>query len=131
MADGDVTVYEVTNDLDAKAVAARKDELVKVDTAIDETRSEKHQANVEFNEKLKPLEKRRKEVLEAIETGRETLEVDCVERWDYKTNRVVFVRKDNGEEVNERAMDGDERQEDLGNVEGGKNNRGKGRGKKS
>lgn len=131
MADGDVTVYEVTNDLDAKAVAARKDELVKVDTAIDETRSEKHQANVEFNEKLKPLEKRRKEVLEAIETGRETLEVDCVERWDYKTNRVVFVRKDNGEEVDERAMDGDERQEDLGNVEGGKNNRGKGRGKKS
>jgi hypothetical protein len=130
MADGDVTVYELTNDLDAKAVAARKDELVTVDRELDRQKDEKRQAIVEFNEAIKPLAKRRTELLEAIENQREVLDVECVESWDYKTNRVVFKRKDTGEEVDERAMEASERQEELGNVEGGKNKRGR-RGKKS
>lgn len=121
MADGDVTVYEVTNDLDPKAVAARKDELVKVDRELDAKKDEKREAILEFNEEIKPLAKRRKELLDAIEAKRETLEVDCVERWNYKLNSVQFVRKDNRQVVDERAMSGEERQETTETVEGGKN----------
>jgi hypothetical protein len=121
MADGDTSMIDVTRALTDGEVASRKDELVAVDSEIDDLEDQRKAAAQEFKGKLEPRRDRRRELIHAIETGRETLEVECVEAWDYRRNVVEIKRRDTGEVVEERAMDGDERQEDLTAVKGGRN----------
>jgi len=88
------------------------EELVQVDRDIDEKVNEKANSNKEFNADLKDLRKARKSVLDIIDSGEETLDVDCYEVPDEARMEMTYRRVDNGKELPEytRPMTADERQ---------------------
>lgn len=121
MADGDTSMHEVNRTLTDGEVMQRKDELVQTDSEILDLEEQRRATAAEFKGKLEPRRERRCELVKAIETRRETFEVECVEAWDYKRNVVEIKRVDNGEVVDERPMNGEQRQEALDDVDGGTN----------
>ena len=113
MASGDIETREFGFTLSPEEVDQRKNRLVKVEGDIDDELDAKRAVVGDHNAALKTLRKDRKELLECCQTGTEKREVDVREEWDFKTNRVVFKRVDTGEQIEERAMSGTERQEDM------------------
>jgi hypothetical protein len=121
MADGDTSMQSVERTLTDGEVLARKNEHVAIELEIDHLAEERKDAAADFKGRLEPKRTRRKELLRAIETGRESYEVECVESWDYKRNLIEVKRKDTGEVLDEQPMGFEERQETLAGVKGGKN----------
>jgi hypothetical protein len=121
MADGDTSMQSVDRTLTDGEVLARKNELVATDSDIDHLEEERRAAASDFKGRLEPKRARRKELLRAIETGRESIEVECVEAWDYQRNIIEVKRKDTGEVLDEQPMGFEDRQEKLDEVDAGKN----------
>ncbi len=113
MASGDIEKREFSFKLSPEEIDQRKNRLVKVEGEIDAEVDAKSAEMADRNATLKDLRKDRKRLLEACQTGHEKREVEVREEWDFKTNRVVFIRVDTGEQVEERAMSGTERQEEM------------------
>ena len=113
MANGDTSKREFAFKLTPEQVDQRKNGLVRVESEIDEENSAKKGEMSVRNEALRALRKDRGSLLEACTTGYEKREVEVREEWDFKTNRVIFKRLDTGEQIEERAMSGGERQEDM------------------
>jgi len=113
MADGDTITTTQSKQLSPKEIAQCKDELVEKDMEIDQVLSEKQASNAAFSERMKPLKKRRSELLKAIDTGETELEVEAREVWDYKRNVVQFRSVHSNELLEERDMDDEELQESL------------------
>lgn len=135
MASGDVTKREFSFELKDIEVEDRKNRLIDVERNIDAEVDAKASEMAARNAALKVLRKDRKRLLEACHTGSEKREVEVREEWDFKTNRVVFKRLDTGAQIEERAMSGPERQEEMFGDEpdsetGKAPKNGKGKGKK-
>jgi predicted nucleotide-binding protein (sugar kinase/HSP70/actin superfamily) len=125
MADGDTTNVATTKNLTTAEIDEMKNQLVATDAEIDSQEAAKNAEAQRFTQVLKPLRKTRKQLVKAIQSGLLELEVECVENWNYKRKVIEFKDKTTGQVLDERDMAGDDLQEDITNVEGGKNKRGK------
>ncbi len=107
-----VVKKQIVQKVGKKDQQSKYEELVQVDRDIDEKVNEKANANKEFNADLKDLRKARKSVLDVIDSGEETLDVDCYEVPDEARMEMTYRRVDNGKELPEytRPMTADERQ---------------------
>lgn len=113
MANGDVSKREFAFKLTDEEIEQRKHRHLAVERDIDAEVNAKGAEMAERNATLKGLRKDRKALIEACTTGSEKREVDVRESWDFQRNRVIFIRVDTGVEIEERAMTGTERQEDM------------------
>lgn len=87
----------------------RRHSLVDVETKLDQLAAEKERANDAFNDRKSVLVIARKTLLEAINAAQENRQVECEKRVDFVRNREVIIRTDTDEQVNERALEGEER----------------------
>ncbi len=83
---------------------AKLQRLAVVDTKIKDTEAEKAGDVSKHNESLKQLRKEQRKLLEAIQTKRETREIECYEKRDERLNKVTIHRRDNDQLIDERAM---------------------------
>jgi len=113
MADGDTITTTQKKRLSPQEIKQCYVELFDRDKEIDGVLSEKQAANAAFSERMKPLKKRRAELIKAIDTGETDLEVEAREVWDYKRNVVQFRSVHSNELLDERDMDDEELQERL------------------
>jgi hypothetical protein len=95
---------------------ARSSELAKVIHARDHLLEQKRETNANFRSRVKFYDERLKELADAVEGGTELRNVDCVERFNSRTNTVELVRLDTGEVYDSRAATAEDRQEDLPGV---------------
>lgn len=101
-------------------ISQRKDSLVEIDRQINETLGAKARVMAEHNEALRDKRATQRTLLENINTGTETREVDCWSEPDFPTNRMVTYRADNREQIEERALTADERQASMFDANKGK-----------
>lgn len=113
MANNDIETREFPFKLKPEEVEQRKNKHLAVEREIDEETIAKKGEMAARNATLRVLRKDREALIEACTTGYEKREVDVREEWDFKTNRVVFKRVDTGDQIEERAMSGPERQEQM------------------
>jgi hypothetical protein len=85
--------------------------LATIDAQLDNLTDEKKRVVSEFKTKIDGLELERRTTYEAITSGTVKRMVDCREDRDFARNRVAVFRTDTNEQITERAMTGDERDE--------------------
>jgi hypothetical protein len=110
-------------------MAEKNAEFLTVNREIDKVADEKAGSVSGFNQQLKDLRKKRKSLMDVMEEGFETIEVDAYERVNDQLMQIETVRRDNGKVVEEltRPMSAEERQLGLEDVKP----RGRGRRRKS
>jgi hypothetical protein len=103
---------QITQKVTKKDQAAKHDRLVEVDRELLQVASEKAESNSDFNGQLKSLRKEQKALLDVIDSGEETLDVDCYEVPDEARMEMTYRRVDNDVELPEftRPFTADERQ---------------------
>jgi hypothetical protein len=109
---------QITQKVAKKQQQEKYEQLVQVDRDIDEKAAEKAGANKEFNADLKDLRKARKTLLDVIDSGEETLDVDCYEVPDEARMEMTYRRVDNDVELPEftRPFTAEERQLNFDDV---------------
>src|SRR5690606_10655026 len=95
-----------------KDQAKKHDRLAEVDREILNVSAEKADANGDFNKQLKELRKEQKAILDTLDTGKETIEVDCYEEVDEQRLEMLTKRADNDQILPEftRPLTAEERQ---------------------
>lgn len=103
---------EITVDVPKKDQKVKHERLVEVDRELLAVKAEKDSANGEFNGQLKALRNEQKSILDTIETGQETIEVECYEEVDESRLEMVTKRVDNDQILPEltRPLTPEERQ---------------------
>jgi hypothetical protein len=87
---------------------------LEVEREIDKAKNEKATAMVEHNKAIKDMNAERKALLDTIETGVEEKEIECKEVKDFRRGVMITTRTDTNEEIDERPLTVDERQEVMG-----------------
>lgn len=101
----------------------RADALARVVQEREGVLEDKREANAKYREKLAALNERMSELAEQVGKKLERREVECVEYFIPRLNKVEVIRSDTGEVISQRAAKAEDRQEDLGlNDPGGSNN---------
>jgi hypothetical protein len=99
-------------------MAEKNAEFLAVNRKIDEVAAEKAAASADYNERLKALRLQRKTLMDVMDEGFETVQVDAYERVNEQLMQIETVRRDTGKVVDEltRPMSADERQLSIDDV---------------
>lgn len=81
---------------------------------LDKVESEKKSSNDIFKERIAATESHIRDEMLLINNGFEVRPVKCKRVYDFPANSVLTFRNDTGERIEERAMTGWEREEQLG-----------------
>jgi hypothetical protein len=100
-------------DVSEEEVEVRKNRLVKVDRQIDDECTQKREEISARNKVLRELRDEQKNLVSAIETGKEEREVDCFWRMNDRLHKKELVRADTGQVVDEAPQTLGDKQEDL------------------
>ena len=95
-----------------------KNRLVVVDQEIHAIGDAKSRENSDFNSRLKDKRAEQRALLGAIETGSMEREIECYEVRDDRRGHMVTFRADSEEQVDERPLTADERQQELPGIGG-------------
>jgi hypothetical protein len=104
-------VQELPVELDLDELEDRRERLVNVELKLDQLEAERTKTLEGLNDRKTTLVLERKGLLETLQAKTEKRTVDCEARVDFERNREVIVRVDTGEQIEERALTGDERHE--------------------
>ena len=105
--------------LTADEHAMRSRQLATVDDDIRATELDRKVYSAQCNAKIKALKEQQEPLCDAVNTGRELRTVTCYWHDDLVKQERVLIREDTGEEVDRRAMSGDELQLDMaGSLDG-------------
>jgi len=110
---------EIIQDVPETGQPEKHRRLAEVDREILEVQSEKSATNVDFNKQLKDLRKEQKDLLDTLDTGKETIPIEVYDEVDEDRLEVVTKRADNDEILPEltRPMTPEERQTRMGAVD--------------
>jgi hypothetical protein len=86
---------------------------LEVEREIDRAKGEKAAAMVDHNKAIKDMNAERKSLLDTIETGMAEVEIECRETKDFRRGMMITTRSDTNEEIDERPLTVDERQEAM------------------
>lgn len=96
--------------LSDEELAERKDRLATEYQALTEVQDEKADVMADYSKKIKGHQKVLAALIDAISTGKEKREVECLERRDDRLGVMQIIRGDTGEMVEERPLTLEERQ---------------------
>lgn len=99
--------------LEPNVLEFKRNKMIDVEREIDRLTEKKREVGAEWTAKLKDAREQRKALLEELESGRQEIEVDVVEKRDDRRGCMLIVRADNGVMVDERPMSEEEKQLDL------------------
>jgi hypothetical protein len=107
-------------------MAEKNAEFLAVNRKIDEVAAEKAAASADCNERLKALRLQRKTLMDVMDEGFETVQVEAYERVNEQLQQIETVRKDNKKVIEEltRPMTAEERQLSFDDAPRGRGKRG-------
>ena len=92
---------------------AKKDSLVTATAELERLQAEKSAEVAKHSKGIKSKQAEIRALVVAIQSGRETREVECLERRNDRLGQMERVRGDTGEVYDTRPLDFDERQETI------------------
>ncbi len=111
----------VETDLSDEEVAQRKDKLVGVNQALFSKKAEKSEAMADYNADLKGIRQSMRDLVAAIQTGKDGEDIEVYERPCEDRDVVQLVQVSDDQVIEERPMTADERQGDLFKAAGASN----------
>lgn len=103
---------EIKQKVTKKGQVEKYERLTEVDRELLRVKADKTEENSKFNAELKSLREEQKSLLDVIDSGKETITVDCTQEIDEERMEVIFRRVDTGDVLPEftRPMTPGERQ---------------------
>ena len=98
---------------DGKETVQLAEQMANAYRNLNRTQDELASVTAQYKSKIKQIEAGIATVAEKLNTKWEMRSIECVERWDYITGNIEIFRNDTGEKIDERAMTGEERQQNL------------------